>query len=153
LRQIKASGGVSCDRRGMNMPAAKHETAAPEQTPYDLIGGAAGLRKLVDRFYDLMDTDPAAAGIRAMHDRDLGPMRDKLFDFLSGWFGGPPLYFQRADAKCMGSAHAPFAIGPAERDQWMACMSTALAESDLPENMRRRVDLALFRMSDAFRTR
>ena len=56
----------------------------PLPSPYDQLGGAPALRRLVDGFYDAMDADPAAAGIRRMHDSDLGPIRDKLFDWLSG---------------------------------------------------------------------
>ena len=139
----------------MNAPgrARGNDAAAPEATPYELIGGAEGVRKLVDRFYDLMDSLPEVRGLRAMHAKDLTPMREKLSDFLSGWFGGPQLYFQRPDAKCMGSAHAPFRIGEAERDQWMLCMHQALEESALPRNMKNLVDIAFFRMCDAFRNR
>ena len=46
-----------------------------------------------------------------MHAPDLAPMRQKLFEFMSGWLGGPNLYFARSDRKCMVSAHAPYDIG------------------------------------------
>ena len=133
--------------------SAEAQKAAPQATPYELIGGADGVRKLVDRFYDLMETLPDARVIRRMHGKDLTPMREKLSDFLSGWFGGPQLYFQRPDAKCMGSAHAAFAIDGRARDEWMLCMRQALEESALPRNMCNLVDIAFFRMCDAFRNR
>ena len=47
-------------------PDATPEPAAPEITPYEMMGGADAIRRVVDRFYDIMDSDPAAAGIRAM---------------------------------------------------------------------------------------
>lgn len=59
-------------------------------TLYSVIG-EEGLRKLVDRFYDIMDTDSSAREIRAMHPTDLTESRDKLFMFLVGRFGGPPV--------------------------------------------------------------
>jgi hemoglobin len=121
--------------------------------PYDAIGGAAVVRRLVDRFYDIMDTDPAAATIRAMHAADLGPMRERLTEFLSGWLGGPPLYFQRPDRKCIMSAHAPFAIGEAERDQWMMCMRRAMADCGIAEELRAILDRAFLMMADAMRSR
>src|SRR5579871_2654274 len=96
------------------------EAAKSQVTPYELIGGEAAVRRLADRFYEIMDTDPAAARIRAMHADDLIPIRQLLFEFLSGWLGGPQLYFRRAEHRCIMSAHRPYAIGETERDQWMA---------------------------------
>ena len=122
-------------------------------TPYEMIGGEPVVKKLVDRFYDIMDTDPRAEAVRAMHAGDLAPMKEKLFQFLSGWLGGPPLYFQRSDAKCMGSVHAGFAIGEMERDQWMMCMRQALEDAGVPDEMRKLIDPALFRFADAVRTK
>ena len=123
------------------------------ETPYDMLGGEAVVRRIVDRFYDIMDSAPEAARLRAMHAADLSPMRQRLFEFLSGWLGGPPLYFQRPDHKCMVSAHRPFRIGEAERDAWLMCMRRALEESDVPENLRALLDRAFFRVADAFRNR
>lgn len=124
-----------------------------QNTPYDLMGGAPVVRKVVDRFYDLMDANPAAGGLRTMHAHDLGPMRDRLFEFLSGWLGGPPLYFQRPDHKCIRSAHSPFVIGEAERDQWMMCMRQALLDAGVSQQVRDMLDAPLLRMCDSFRTR
>ena len=123
------------------------------RSPYETIGGEAMVRRIVDRFYDIMDTEPAAAGIRAMHAPDLSPMRDRLFEFLSGWLGGPPLYFQRPDHKCIMSAHRPFAIGNSERDEWMLCMRRALVDSGVPADVRILLDKPLLRMAEAFRNR
>jgi hemoglobin len=124
-----------------------------QQTPYDMIGGEAMVRRIVERFYDIMDSAPEAAGIRAMHGRDLSPMRERLFEFLSGWLGGPPLYFQRPGHKCIMSAHRPFAIGQAERDQWMACMRQAMADCGVPDEVRGLLDRPFLRMAEAFRNR
>lgn len=122
-------------------------------TAYTMVGGEAGLRRIVARFYDIMDSDPEAAGIRAMHGADLGPVREKLFEFLSGWLGGPPLYHQRTDRKCIVSVHSAFAIGPNERDQWLCCMRVALAEAGLPEEVCTYLDEPLFRLADFFKNR
>jgi hemoglobin len=127
--------------------------ATSRPTPYQIVGGEAVVRRIADRFYDIMDSAPEAAGIRAMHAADLSPVRERLFEFLSGWLGGPPLYFQRPDHKCIMSAHRPFAIGPAERDAWMACMRRALEESGLPEEFRTVLDEAFLRLAEAFRNR
>lgn len=122
-------------------------------SPYEQLGGAPVLRRLVDAFYDIMDSDPAAAGIRAMHGSDLTAIRGSLFDWLSGWSGGPALYNRRPDRKCIMSAHAPFPIGDAERDQWMSCMRQALTRLGLEDSVRALFEDGFSRLADALRNR
>ena len=98
------------------------------QTIYESIGGEQTVRELVDRFYDLMDTMPEAAGIRALHPETLDHSREKLFMFLTGWMGGPPLYVERFGHPRLRGRHLPFPIGESERDQWLLCMNRALEE-------------------------
>lgn len=124
-----------------------------DTTPYDQIGGEPTVRALVGRFYDIMERAPEAQALRAMHAVDLGPMRAKLGDFLCGWLGGPPIYQRRSDAKCMGSAHAPFAIDAAMRDQWMLCMNRALEETPMPQEARAVIAPAFGRIAEALRNR
>lgn len=104
--------------------------AAP--TPYELVGGEATVRRIVDRFYYLMDTRADVKALRDMHAADLGPMRDKLGDFMMGWLGGPRTYFERDDTVCISSAHAPFTIDAAARDQWLQCMYQAMDDVGVP---------------------
>ena len=103
---------------------------------FELMGGEEGIRSLVDRFYDLMDSEPVAAGIRALHPASLNMSREKLALFLIGWSGGPPLYMERYGPPMMRARHLPFAIGTAERDAWIWCMDRALADQDMPEDFR-----------------
>ncbi len=98
---------------------------------YELIGGETGLRSLVDHFYDLMDSSPEAAKIRAFHGKSLEPSRDKLYMFLSGWSGGPQLYIEKFGHPRLRMRHMPFAIGTLERDQWLWCMNKALDASQI----------------------
>jgi hemoglobin len=157
LIQIKASsrpvGSSSIDPEEVRLTASEStgEAAKIEVTPYELIGGQATVRRLADRFYDILDTDPGTARIRAMHGQDLAPIRQLLFEFLSGWLGGPPLYFQRPQHRCIMSAHRPFAIGDVERDQWMMCMRHAMDECALPADMQAVLDQAFLRMANFFR--
>ena len=101
----------------------------PELSLYELIGGETALRTLVDRCYDVMDSAPEAAQIRALQPKSLELSREKLFMFLSGWSGGPSLYIERYGHPRLRQRHMPFPIGKAERDQWLWCMDKALAES------------------------
>jgi len=102
---------------------------------YELIGGETGLRGLIDRFYDTMDSAPEAKNVRAIHPEDLSNSRDKLFMFLSGWSGGPPLYVQTFGHPRLRQRHMPFPIGKAERDQWLWCMDKALHESGFEKQL------------------
>jgi len=110
--------------------------ATSASTHYELLGGDAGIRRLVDRFYDLMDTAPEAANVRALHARSLKASRDKLHLFLTGWTGGPPVYVEKHGHPRLRMRHFPFAIGTRERDEWLWCMDRALAEHDMPEELR-----------------
>ena len=136
---------------GVSVPDANRKEIPGQvvKTPYEMIDGEDGVRRLVERFYDIMDSNPDAANVRAMHAEDLSPMRQTLFEFLSGAFGGPPLYMSRPDAKCIMSAHAHFKIGEAERDQWMMCMRGAIESMDLPDATNRFFEDGFFRMADA----
>ncbi|WP_020563662.1 group II truncated hemoglobin [Methylosarcina fibrata] len=112
-------------------------------TPYRLLGGEPALRCLVDRFYFYMDILPEAQGIRTMHQADLASARDKLFKFLSGWLGGPNLFIEEFGHPMLRARHLPFAIGEAERDQWMLCMNKALAEMTMDSQLRTTIQNAL----------
>ena len=94
-------------------------------TPYELLGGEAMLALLVDRFYNVMDHDPAVAEIRRLHPADLEGSRQKLFMFLSGWLGGPNLYMEQHGHPRLRARHLPFPINQSASDQWMYCMEKA----------------------------
>lgn len=106
-------------------------------TPYEILGGEAPLRALVHRFYELMDELPEAQGIRSLHARSLKASEDKLFMFLSGWMGGPQLYVEKYGEPRMRARHMPFAIGEAERDQWLLCMGRAMDECVADDKLRK----------------
>lgn len=122
-------------------------------TPYDTVGGETGVRALVDRFYDLMDLEPAFTGIRALHPAGLDGSRDKLFWFLSGWLGGPDLYQARFGHPRLRARHLPYAIGIAERDQWMACMVQAMQEVQLDAALAQRLTESFFGTADWMRNK
>jgi hemoglobin len=107
-------------------PAA---TATASQSAFDRIGGHAVLRRITDRFYDLMEQDPPYAGLRAIHAPDLAPMRASLPSFLAGWSGGPRDWWDRNPGKCMVSLHAPYAIDRDIAGQWADAMRRAVFDS------------------------
>jgi hemoglobin len=126
---------------------------APGPTPYELLGGESAVRELVDRFYDLMDLEEAYAGIRGLHPPSLDSSRDKLFWFLSGWLGGPPIYLEKIGHPMLRARHLPFPIGVEERDQWLRCMSRAMDDVGVDPDLQRRLAEAFFGTADWMRNR
>ena len=122
-------------------------------THYELLGGDAGVRRHVHRFYDLMDTAPEAATIRRLHARDLKASREKLFMFLTGWTGGPPIYVETRGHPRLRMRHFPFSIGERERDEWLWCMDRALDEQQMPVEVREHLRGRLHALADHMRNR
>ena len=98
----------------------------PEQTPYQLMGGEPKVKALANRFYDIMETSPEAAELYAIHPLPLDTIRQKFFEFLSGWLGGPPLFEQNYGHPRLRARHLPFQVDEKLRNQWMFCMEQAL---------------------------
>jgi hemoglobin len=129
------------------------QTTAAAATPFEAVGGEAGVRALVDRFYDLMDLEPAYAVLRALHPTALDGSRDKLHWFLCGWLGGPDLYVERLGHPRLRARHLPYAIGVTERDQWLACMAQAMHERGLDPALRGRLADAFSGTADWMRNK
>lgn len=121
-----------------------------EPTLYERLGGDAGVRALVDRFYDRMDTLPEAAAVRSMHPGSLSGSRDKLHDFLCGWLGGPQRYVEKHGHPRLRARHLPFPINADGVAQWMLCMRGAL-EGVEDADARAAIEGALARLADHMR--
>lgn len=126
---------------------------AQKASPFERLGGEAPIRRIVERFYDVMETDPAAAGIRAMHAADLSVMRSKLADWMIGALGGPPLYAQRSDRGCMGTVHKAYPIGEAEVEEWMYCLRKAWEDENVDPALRDLLDTPFRDMAMMLRSR
>ena len=122
-------------------------------TLFEIIGGEARLRELVDRFYDLMDLEPRFADLRAMHPSSLDGSRDKLFWFLCGWSGGPNHFIERFGHPRLRARHLPFSIASKERDDWLRCMAQAMHELDMPEALQERLMHSFLQTADWMRNR
>ncbi|MFA5083738.1 MAG: group II truncated hemoglobin, partial [Hydrogenophilaceae bacterium] len=121
------------------------------QTHYERIGGEAKVRSLVDAFYRHMDELPEAYGVRKMHAEDLSGSRQKLFEFLSGWMGGPQLFIEKHGQPMLRRRHLHFTIGDTERDQWLMCMKMALADVVESESLREELYTAFVKVADHMR--
>lgn len=105
-------------------------------TPHELIGGESAVKQLVHRFYELMDELPEAYAVRQLHPESLAGSEEMLFEYLSGWLGGPNLYIAKKGHPRLRMRHAPYVIGLKERDEWMLCMTQALTEQVNDEGFR-----------------
>lgn len=135
------------------MSSGERSSPSKPITFFAAIGGEEVLRQLVHRFYQVMDTDPRAAGIRAMHPPDLAAAEEKLFLFLSGWMGGPPLYIEKYGHPMLRARHLPFPIGESERNQWMYCMVRAMHDLGFEQNFMCQLANALWGVADFMRNR
>ena len=127
------------------------EEKPPFDTLYEWIGGEDRIKASVDRFYDLMDLEPDYAALRTAHGNTLTGARDKLFWFLCGWMGGPQHYTERFGHPMLRARHMPFKIGIQERDQWLACMNQAMAETGVDDALRTRLAGSFLQTADWMR--
>ncbi len=143
---------LAVSSRSMNI-SEKLPEAEPAPTLYQLIGGDIKLRELVDRFYDLMDLEPAFATIRVLHPTTLDGSRDKFYWFLSGWSGGPDLFVERFGHPRLRARHLPYAIATPERDQWLRCMALAMQDVGFDESLQLRLMTSFFETADWMRNK
>lgn len=118
---------------------------------YVRLGGHAAIVRLVDAFYLAMDTRPAAATIRAMHDPHLAQTKAVLVKYFSEWLGGPKLFSPVRGAPMLRRRHQRFAIDAAARDAWMLCMRDALSDECADGTLRAELDAALYKVADFMR--
>lgn len=101
-----------------------------EKPLYEVIGEEEGIMLLVKNFYDIMENDSLARDCLMTHELDAGEVplavKNKLFMFLSGWFGGPNLFIENIGHPRMRARHSHVIITEKERDQWLYCMEKSL---------------------------
>ena len=140
-----------------NMLNKIEDAGSNKSTFYQLLGGDNGgaekIRQLVETFYDIMDSDPKAAPIRAYHAKDLTEAREKLFMFLMGWTGGPQLYIERYGHPRLRQRHMTFSIDEPERDQWMYCMIKAMHSLNLDDKLMQKLAEQLYGVADFMRNK
>jgi hemoglobin len=98
------------------------------------IGGEATFRRIVTKFYELVEHDTV---LRPLYpEQDLGPATERLTLFLMQYWGGPHTYSEQRGHPRLRMRHAPFKIGPLERDAWLTNMRIAVDEAQVPEPYR-----------------
>ncbi|BBY90279.1 globin [Mycolicibacterium tokaiense] len=95
---------------------------------YDAVGGADTFHRIVSRFYEQVADDEI---LRPLYpDDDMEGAETRLRMFLEQYWGGPRTYSDQRGHPRLRMRHNPFRIGPLERDAWLRCMHTAVAEID-----------------------
>ncbi|MFT3988434.1 group II truncated hemoglobin [Aestuariivirga sp.] len=124
------------------------------QTPYDRLGGAEGVRRLVETFYDLVETAPEGAPLVLLHNEGNGiaHARHAQFLFLSGFLGGPQLYAEQFRHSNVRKMHEHLKISPIESQSWLACMDMALAKTTKDSALRRQLMQTFTRVATALQT-
>lgn len=118
---------------------------------YEQIGGESAVATLCRCFYQVMQDSQTTQAILAMHPSNLASSEKKLFLFLSGWLGGPNLYIEKYGHPRLRARHLPFSIGVAERDQWLYCMSEAIASLELEPTLSQTLYTAFADLADFMR--
>ncbi|MEZ5492072.1 MAG: group II truncated hemoglobin [Gammaproteobacteria bacterium] len=118
---------------------------------FQAVGKEAGVRRLVDTFYDIMQQEEAYRTIWDWHPDDIQLSRDKLFTFLCGWMGGPARYAELYAPINIPAAHAHLSVGVKERDMWLDCMYTAMQQLDLPKELTAYLYTQFFRPAEMIR--
>jgi len=114
--------------------------ATPEDVAnfYDAVGGEEVFHRIVARFYEEVAKDEILLPLYP-EQPDLGPAEERLRLFLMQYWGGPHTYGERRGHPRLRMRHAPFSIGPLERDAWLRCMRIAVDEADLSDQHRRQL--------------
>ncbi|CAM3354006.1 group II truncated hemoglobin [Polaromonas hydrogenivorans] len=131
--------------------AATSPASQPPATHFELLGGQAGVVRLVNAFYRHMDTRLDASGIRAMHEPDLASTKAVLVLYLCEWLGGPKDYSAQRGHPRLRMRHGGFSIGVAERDAWLACMRAALDDAGATPELHGALMTAFFKTADWMR--
>ncbi|CAA0121058.1 Group 2 truncated hemoglobin YjbI [BD1-7 clade bacterium] len=119
-----------------------------QKTPYELMGKEEGIRAFAAAFYDAMDELPEAEHVRKMHAQSLTDIKEKLFEYLNGWFGGPHLYQEKYGSICLTDPHKPYKISESARDEWLLCWDKALDTVGASDELRTMLKDPIFRMAD-----
>ncbi|ADN74246.1 globin [Ferrimonas balearica DSM 9799] len=129
----------------------RHLSRKQPASAYERMGGEPTVRAIAHRFYQLMADDPDYADLRAIHPDDLSGSELKLFEFLSGWLGGPPLFEEKYGHPMLRARHLPFRVDKRQRNLWLHCMKRALEQEVKDRQVRRAMLEALIPLADHMR--
>ncbi len=118
---------------------------------YDRAGGTPFFEALVASFYAGVETDPILRPIYP--EPDLAGAERRLRLFLIQYWGGPRTYDDERGHPRLRMRHAPFAVGPVERDRWLVHMRAAVAELTPPDDVAAELERYFTMAAEAMRNR
>ena len=118
-----------------------------QTTLYERLGGETGLTALVDKYLEILRSNPAYAALCSRYVNGMAHYRVRMLEYLTGWFGGPVLY----GLPCLRENHQRIQITAELRDLWFGCMQQALAESVSDEKLRSELEAVFWQMADSLR--
>lgn len=131
-------------KRIISMVTKSNNHNVQENSLYQLIGGESGTRNLAEAFYDEMETNIHLQELLAIHKQPLDNIRQKFFEFLSGWLGGPRLFEQKYGHPQLRARHMPFQVTKKQRDLWMLCMNNSMKkvidDKEIEQHLRQAFD-------------
>ncbi|MGI2171525.1 group II truncated hemoglobin [Shewanella sp. MF05960] len=140
-------------RKLFTKPQASDDRDAMQSNAYDIIGGDKVIRAIAHDFYQQMQTRPETQSLLAIHRSPIADSEQKLYEFLSGWLGGPQLYQQKHGHPALRARHMPFAIDESMRDQWLICMRAAIHNSIKKPEHQQVIIQAISTLADNMRNR
>lgn len=102
-------------------------------TIYQQLGESDGLRNIIETFYGNVVREPLLA---PLFPEDMGPVMEKQHQFLTQFFGGPPLFSEQHGHPMMRARHMRFPVTNERADAWLACMNASLQENGVEDELR-----------------
>lgn len=126
-----------------------HSPDRPD-TLYQRVGGETGVRRLVETFYDIVESDPVGRPVKLLQLRGHGIPHARIdqFNFLSGFFGGPRLFAERYGHSDVRLIHAHVEIDREARDSWLTCMDMAIDQMGLERGLKQALMQNFTRVAD-----
>ncbi|MGI2106083.1 group II truncated hemoglobin [Shewanella frigidimarina] len=140
-------------RKLFTKPQAVDDRDTAQSNAYDLIGGDKVIRAIAHDFYQQMQTRPETQTLLAIHRSPMQESEQKLYEYLSGWLGGPQLYQQKHGHPALRARHMPFAIDESMRDQWLICMRAAIQNNIKKPEHQQVIIQAISALADNMRNR
>lgn len=120
-------------------------------TAFQKIGGELGVKRLVETFYDIVETDPRGELVHQMHFGRFGMdhVRDAQFAYLCGFLGGPRYYVERMGHSDLRLIHEHLEIDRDQADAWLDCMTAAIDQIGLDPSLKEILMRGFTRAADA----
>lgn len=116
---------------------------------FERLGGQPAVDRLVERYLETLQTDPAFAGLASRYKNGFDHYRTRMREYLAGFLGGPMLYMEKRGIPQLREQHQRFHITPEMRDQWYGCMTQAITREVTNAALRRELEAAFWSLAES----